>query len=375
MNALKKILYGFFRMLPVSRRKVLVMSYYGANYGCNPKYISQKLVEDGAAKVVWAFNKPERYANIPGIKAVRYLSAGYLYTLATARVIVTNYRMTADFSKRPGQTYIQTWHSSLRLKAIENDALASLKPGYVEMARRDSAQIDILISGCRRSTEIFRRAFWYDGEIMECGTPRNDALAAGGSPSVREKVMATLGVDPAMKYVLYAPTFRESKTTDVYNIDFAALTAALATRFGGRWGVLLRLHPHMAGRSAELCRVPGVTIADATAYDDIQELLASADALVTDYSSLMFDYLFTGRPVWLYASDVAEYTARERNLYFELPELPFPLVSDNAALQQAVLGFDAADYARRRATFEGTIGSFEHGTAAAAIAARIRASL
>ena len=117
------------------RKKILFMSYYGSQYGCSPKYLSQYMVASCLGwDIVWVFTNPEKY-EIDGVRKVRYLSLRYFYELCTAQVIVTNYRMTKLFRKRKNQLYIQTWHSSLRLKAIEQDAESTLPPHYVEMAR------------------------------------------------------------------------------------------------------------------------------------------------------------------------------------------------------------------------------------------------
>ena len=135
-------------LLPITRKKVMFMSYYGSQYGCNPKYLSEYITKNHKDwKVIWAFTEPLKY-HIPGILKVRYLSFRYFYELCTCQVLITNYRMTKWFIKRKNQTYIQTWHSSLRLKMIEKDAEASLSPHYVEMAQKDSLQINCLLSGC-----------------------------------------------------------------------------------------------------------------------------------------------------------------------------------------------------------------------------------
>lgn len=100
---------------------------------------------------------------------VKYFSIRYFYELSTSKVIITNYRLPQYF-KNAQIKHIQTWHSSLRLKMIENDAVETIPTSYIKMAKHDSRQIDILLSGCEFSTQIFKRAFWYDGEILECGT-------------------------------------------------------------------------------------------------------------------------------------------------------------------------------------------------------------
>ena len=138
------------------------MSYYGSQYGCNPKYLSQYIVAHYPGyDVVWAFVHPKQYRNIAGIRIVRYLSIRYFYELCTCKVLITNYRMTLLFQKRKKQCYIQTWHSSLRLKMIERDVEDKLPVNYKRMALKDSLNIDYLLSGCGYSTSIFHSSFWY----------------------------------------------------------------------------------------------------------------------------------------------------------------------------------------------------------------------
>lgn len=361
MNSLRRIAAALCRLLPIRRNQVLFIGYYGAQYGCNPKYISQYLAahtDPSRVKIIWALT-PKAHTIPAGLNSVRFGSPDYYIALATSRVIVTNYRMTSDFVKRRGQVYIQTWHSSLRLKKIEQDAADSLPQGYAAMARRDSAQTDYVIAGSQMSHDTFANAFWYSGPILDFGTPRNDLLIAPPA-GLRDEVCHRLGIDPEKKIVMYAPTFRKGESTEPYKVDFKELTEALKERFGGDWTVVLRLHPHLSN-----CReFQGLeNVVDATTYDDVQELLLAADALVSDYSSLMFDFAVTGRPVFLYASDLDDYVARERALYFRPDELPFPLARNNEHLQSVIRVFNDADYRRRVDSFLRSVGSFETGNA------------
>lgn len=132
---LKKIIYAGFRILPVERNKVLFFSYYGEQYSGSPKYISRYLAGHSKMKQVWAFTDCGKH-RMRNARTVRFGHPGYYFHLATAGVIITNYRMPEEFVKRKGQTYIQTWHSSLRLKMIEKDAEDTLPENYVRMAKK-----------------------------------------------------------------------------------------------------------------------------------------------------------------------------------------------------------------------------------------------
>ena len=360
-----------FRSLPLQKNKILLWADSFKSYGCSPKYIAEYLLKNapGEFELVWVFDAavpvPE---DLPKeIRVVRYFSIDYLREISTAKFIVCNARTGRAhyFNKRKGQVYIQTWHSSLRLKMIEGDAEATLGQRYIDMAKEDSAKIDLLLSGCRFSTDIFRRAFWYDGEILESGTPRCDPFFAG-TDAVREKVFGYYGISPEEKLVLYAPTFRDSKTAQTHGLDFEALRAALEEKTGEKWAVGCRLHPNLHSDVSE----SGVI--SMSRYPDMQELIAAADCLVTDYSSCMFDMAVAGKPCLLYAPDLEEYTARERGLYFEIRELPFPLCRDMDELCRVVTGFDESGYRIAVEQFLADIGSYEDGQAAARVAGYIR---
>ena len=218
-NLITKLIYFVFRLLPIKRTNILFIGYYGSQYGCSPKYLSQYFSKnDKNLNITWAFTQPKKY-NIENITLIKYFSIRYFYKLATSKVIITNYRLPEYFKKRNKQFYIQTWHSSLRLKMIENDAVNTLPESYVKMAKYDSSQIDLLLSGCKFSSEIFKRAFWYNGEIFECGTPRCDILFQQNE-SIIKSIKDRIGIKSDDKILLYAPTFRKGNNLSAYDIDF-----------------------------------------------------------------------------------------------------------------------------------------------------------
>lgn len=361
---LRALIYSFFRRFPIKRKKLLFIGYYGAQYGCNPKYISEYLVSHHSddVDVVWAFTDPDKHV-ISGIQKVRFGSVQYLKMLATCRVIVSNYRLTTDFKKRSDQVYIQTWHSSLRLKKIEGDAEEALPEHYVKMAKHDSAQTDYVIAGCQMSHKTFAESFWYNGAILDIGTPRNDVLFY---PDLErsEIIKKRLNIEINKRIVLYAPTFRKNNKTDCYNLDISHITSNLSSRFGGDWVVLLRLHPHLV--NCELFKGNDDVI-DVTRYDDIQELLMISDVLISDFSSLIFDFAISNKPVFLYAADFEEYCRNDRSLYFNIDELPFSIATSNNQLSDNIKAFDYDNYKGGLAKFNKKVGSYEDGTASSLI--------
>lgn len=358
-NLITKLIYFVFRLLPIKRTNILFIGYYGSQYGCSPKYLSQYFSKnDKNLNITWAFTQPKKY-NIENITLIKYFSIRYFYKLATSKVIITNYRLPEYFKKRNKQFYIQTWHSSLRLKMIENDAVNTLPESYVKMAKYDSSQIDLLLSGCKFSSEIFKRAFWYNGEIFECGTPRCDILFQQNE-SIIKSIKDRIGIKSDDKILLYAPTFRKGNNLSAYDIDFKRVLNELNQQ--GNWKVLIRFHPHLQEYSADLVK-NNDSIIDVTKHDDIQELLLISDLLISDYSSLVFDFAITKKPCILYASDLDEYLKKDRNLYFNMNDLPFPICRNNNDLIETIKSYDFEKYINALNIFDLKIGSFEDGNA------------
>lgn len=161
--------------------------------------------------------------------------------------------------------------------------------------------------------------------------------------------------------ILYAPTFRKNNRLDVYDLDYEKIINQLNESFGEQWVFLVKLHPHLLSKSSEL--VHGKGVLNVTAYDDIQELLSISDVLISDYSSLMFDFSLTKRPCFLYVPDLMDYTNNDRNLYFNIDELPFITASSNKELLHNIENFNYENYQLNLKEFEESIGSFENGEA------------
>lgn len=356
----------WYHHLPIQNNKILCWANSFHAYGDSPKYIAEYLLHNypGKYDVVWVFENgvaiPE---DIPReVRIVRFFSVEYLKEISTAKVIICNSRTASHyfFDKRSEQIYIQTWHSSLRLKMIEGDA-PSLPLNYVENAKEDSKKIDLLLSGCAFSTRVFRRAFWYEGEILEGGTPRCDLLLEKNS-AVRQKVYHYYGLSADMKLAIFAPTFRDGKVAQTHGMNFAGLSSALRVSDKAEWAIGCRYHPNLKDAP-----VPSGSIA-MTLYPDMQELIAASDLLITDYSSCMFDMAISGKPCILYIPDIKEYTANERALYFNLNELPFPIALSMEELYERIKDFDFDVYQSRIRAFLDSVGSYEDGQATKRVA-------
>ena len=175
-----------------------------------------------------------------------------------------------------------------------------------------------------------------------------------------KRLKSKLLPDESKKVLLYAPTFRKDKSTECYNIDFKTILSVLSEKFGGEWIIILRLHPHLL--NSKLFKDVD-NLVDMTRYDDIQELLMISDVLISDYSSLIFDFSLSHKPVFLYASDLDDYCRNDRSLYFDVTQLPFPIAKSNRELEYCIRSFDNGEYLKQLSSFEDQVGSYERGNA------------
>lgn len=342
-NFIKHLCFYLFRLFPLQKNKVFFDNYFGRGYGCNPKYIAEALHQAyPETDLVWGV-KPEHSSNFPSyIRRVRFGSIQAIWEQVTAKVWVLNVRTNLMTRKRKGQFYIQTWHGAIGIKKCEGDAADKISPEFLQRALHDSPMIDLMISNSTFCTQVYQRAFWYKGPIAEFGYPRNDIILKPPA-ELSVQVRKHFGLDPEKRLFLYAPTFRKDSTTwDSSALDILRLLNALETKFGGSWACLLRLHPWAVKFYAN--QIPySSQILNASLYPDIQELLAASNAMATDYSSCIFDFLISRKPAFMFAPDIDSYI-NERGFLFDPFALPFSCAADNNTIEQNILNFKEEEY-------------------------------
>lgn len=359
----RRVLWILFSFLPKKQDKVVLQSFYGRGYSDSPKAIGDALLEQGGFRIYWVVKgKTEAGTVPPGITPVQIDTASSIYHFCTAGFWVDNCRKWAFVKKRGKQCYIQTWHG-FPLKKIEKDAGDALPADYIEAAQKDSAMCDLFLSNSGFLSHIYRNGFWYGGEILEKGFPRNDVLV-NGDESLRQKAYGVLRLEKGPNYILYAPTFRRGMDISVYDIDYRRCVKAFEETFGGKWTVLLKLHPNIADKARELPLETGIA-ENVSDYPDIIDLYLVSKAMISDYSSVMFDYIATGKPCFLYLNDLEAYKD-DRDFYFDIEKLPFARAHNNEELEKAIRAFDSSAYSEKLKSFITEFGIAETGTAAAA---------
>lgn len=336
-------LYGFNK---IDNNKIVIDSFYGNGYAGNPKYIAEELYKRNKNyDIVCVINEKidMNKANIPSyIRVVFFGTKEWIYENCTAKVWIGNVRKTHFFKKRKSQIYIQTWHGGMGIKQIEKDVEDKLDRSYVKSAKKDSKHIDLLISDSNWQTKLFRRCFWYDGEIIESGLPRNDILFdSKAKKEITKKYNKYFDLDNDTLKILYAPTFRKNHDLSAYNLKFNEIVKCFEKRYNKKAIVLIKLHPNIIDLANKLEYSDKVL--NANTVSDTQELEIYSDILISDYSSMIFEFLIMNKPCFIHASDLEEYL-KERALCFDLKTLPFPLSTSDKELVKNIKSFDEKEY-------------------------------
>jgi CDP-glycerol glycerophosphotransferase len=315
---------------PELRDAILFESYGGKTCTDSPAAIAAELRRRGDERPQYFGISDGSVIAPEGTTPVVIGSAEYRTLLSTCRWLVNNNNFPYYFRKREGQTYVQTWHGT-PLKRIGNDVPgANLSLSYRGLMQREAGYWDALLSQNEYSTSIFPGAFGYHGVVETLGYPRNDSLFADDAGQHRASVRAELGVPGDAIAVLYAPTWRDNVKTNggAYKLVTYLDVDELERVLGKNFVVLQRGHSN----TASTVRVQDdPRIIDVTSHPDLNGLFLASDALVTDYSSVFFDYSDTGKPILFLVPDLADYAGTTRGFYVDLHEIaPGPLCMDSA---------------------------------------------
>lgn len=357
-------------LIKIDNKAILFWSWKSKQYNCNPKAISDYLYSQhkGEYKLYWSFKRQFPKTQNDGIMPLKWGTWRYLLTALKCKFLISNTRNDIEsmlFYKRKDQLYIMTWHAGMSLKKVEYDAVKSLSNKYIKISKADSKNCNLMLSGSNFQTELFNNSFWYDGEIINQGTPRNDVLFSKNT-LVRHDICQMLSIKENCIIVLYAPTFRSVFNSDTIYFNWDNIKEAIRNNFKQDAILLVKLHPNIQNKVSKLkFDFNRTDCIDVTAYQDIQNLLIATDVLITDYSSSMFDYSLMNKPCFLLVKDRKEY---DRGFYIPLDHLPFDISENEIELKQNIMNFNVKAYLERLHQFNtNVIGSTENGMACAAL--------
>lgn len=323
-----KTVYALARRLPRSGL-VVFESNLGADFGDSPGAIYRAIRRRGlAVRTAWVV-APNLAPPDDSIGLER-LTSRYLWAMGRASVWVSNQNQPAWMRRPEGTFYLQTWHGTpLKRMLHDLEVVVGRDEGYVGRVDQMIGEWSLLLSPSPWATQRFRSAFRYRGDVLEAGYPRNDALLDGSAHERAATIRKRLGLARSKKVMLYAPTFRDDQRvgkrfTFALPIDLPALLAAV----GEEYEIVVRLHPIIRGK----VKLPW-GVHEAGAGFEMEDLLAATDVLVTDYSSIMFDFSVLERPIVFYVPDLERYRDSLRGFYFDFEaKAPGPLVRTTAEL-------------------------------------------
>jgi len=347
------------RVFPIKPHKIVLINMNGKGYGDSPKAIADYILEKKLNyELVWLVKSQN--SEIPeSIRQVKIGTFSEIFHLATAGFWISNIRLPYSYEKRHGQIYFQLWHGGIGIKRIERLVEDKLSPYYIESAKRDSKRTDYFISGSAFTTDLFKRAFWYEGPILELGCPRNDRFFDPKAPIVA-KVKAAFNLSETDRIILYAPTFRNDNSLSAYDLDLHKVQEAFQAQGPRKVVILVRLHPNIAALSSQMSFSD--VIQNASFYPDMAELLIACDALISDYSSSMFDMMFLDTPVYMYAKDLEDFLS-DRGAHFDLGLLPYKVARTTDQLIDQIRSFDPIVYQKDSDVLKEKMGIFDDGQA------------
>ncbi|MEU1004551.1 bifunctional glycosyltransferase/CDP-glycerol:glycerophosphate glycerophosphotransferase [Streptomyces tibetensis] len=363
-----RLRYALGLRLPLDENLVVYCAYWGRGYVCNPAAIHAKARALAPHLRAVFLVEPDAVGSVP--PDVEYAVIGsrkYWQVLARAKYLVNNANFADAVVKRPGSVHLQTQHGT-PLKTMGADQatypVVAAATGSIARLLARVDRWDYNLTSNRHSTEMWERAFPSTHETLEYGYPRNDVYCTASAEDVA-RVRKELGVPDGKKALLYAPTHRDYATGFETGLDLAEFCEAI----GDEYVVLLRAHyfydqgPNRGGGR----------IIDVTGHRSSEDVCLAADALITDYSSIMFDYANLDRPIVVYADDWDVYR-ETRGVYFDLMELPPGRVAQTPEELAAVFrdGSWADETATSlRATFRERFCQFDDGRAAERVVRRV----
>lgn len=271
---------------------------------------------------------------------------------------------------------LSTWHGTpLKRLVFDMDDVHSANPRYKEIVYKQTREWDYLLSDNPFSTEKFQSCFLFEKEkILEYGYPANDPLYAPDKEEKAKQIKKKLGIPEDKKVILYAPTWRDDNFYEAgqYGFDLDLDVNRMQELYGDEYVLLLRLHYFVVDK-LDLSKYGNFTV-DGSSYDDITDLYLISDILITDYSSVFFDFANLKRPILYYTYDLNKYRDVLRGFYLDMEkDLPGPLLLTNDEVMDAIKNIDKIQekYKDRYEEFYNRFCSVDDGNAAKRICEKV----
>ena len=365
-------------ILPKKKNRIVFESFLGRQYSDNPRALYEYIIDNYEDKydLIWSVDR--RHVKLfqeKGLPYYRRFSIKWLLAMNTAGVWISNSRLPLWIPKPKKTTYLQTWHGTpLKRLALDMDEVHM--PGtdterYKKNFTTESKKWDYLVSPNHYSTEIFKRAFNFKQTMLETGYPRNDYLVNFNDENYIHKLKVDLGIPRNKKIMLYAPTWRDNEFygRGRYKFDIQLDLDKMKETLGDEYIILLRMH-YLIAENINVEKYEGFVI-DFSSYEDIRDLYLVSDILLTDYSSVFFDYAILNRPMYFFTYDLESYRDTLRGFYFDFEkDAPGPLLFNTSEVIDAITS-EEDEYYMKRQSFRNTYTSLEDGLASDRVIKRV----
>lgn len=372
-----RILYRWtYKLVKVDPKLVIFIAFHGRGYSDNPRAIYEAMRQDPrfeGYRFIWFIKKhKQKQITIPGAEVKEYFSFSYFYYMSKAKYWIINCKMPTYIAKKEEQVYLQTWHGT-PLKRLAHDIEAAedmtfyrSAVSFAQMTQSydiDVARYNYMISPNPFCTEVFQSAFRIQRErLIETGYPRNDFIC-NTTKEEMERLKEKYRLPKDKKIVLYAPTWRDnSYVASGYTFELKADFHKWKEILGEEYIVVFKPHYLIINTYEKDSFLQGF-LYSIPAEADIRELYVISDMLITDYSSVFFDYAILKRPIYFYMYDIEEYANDLRGFYLDIhKDLPGDIYTNEDELLAAVKQ-DAYDETAYQAFYE-RFCSCEDGNAA-----------
>ena len=344
------------RFFPL-QRKIVFDNFCGRGLGDDPKYILLQMIKDGInAKYIWLTN--DLSIDVPAeVTKVQFGTWKAKYHYLTARIWVDNVKNVCKPKKRKGQFYLQTWHSIFTTKMLEQDVESTLPLNYITASKEDSSKIDLMYANNEFNVNLFRRSFWYNGDVIKSDSPHLSCILEPPY-KLKEQICTKYDVPKDKYIILYTPTFRKNFDISVFKWNYALILETFKRKFNKEFILLAKFHPNISRLMSSFSDKAFYNFSD---YPDVTELVAISDILITDLSSVAYEMAIKRQPVFLFMKDLDDYTKNDRTQYFPIESLPFPIAQTENEFIRKIEQFDECDYKNRVNVFFAKIGLNDSG--------------
>ena len=357
------------RIFKIRQNRIVLLNSLSGNYSCNPKYIAEYLLEHypGKYEIIYPLRKSNnerlRELNDKGLKTVFVGTALYYRYAMTAKIFITNSGGISYIPFRKKQIVINTWHGGGAYKMAGIDAEKSF---FFHLDCKMTAnRTTHFIASSEKFMEVISKSLLIDEKkFLKIGLPRNDIFFTDYSDTINN-LKKEYHLKDDVKIALYAPTYRTPDAGTFfqhqigpYEINYSRVIDALAKRFGGEWVLAVRLHSSIASSITQFPQ----NVINMSNHADSQEVLCTADVLINDYSSIMWDYVQTRKPCFVFATDYQKYLDTV-GLYTYADSWPFPFAQNNDELIDNIINFDDNAYANAVEEYFSWMHNYELGQA------------